>query len=130
MLKFLKNFIIATGIVLIGGAIAFMVVGYININYIVGELNKAELHFTWKPLYWVFLAAAAVLSLVGAFLLGLGLGIPRQTLKQRLKMATETSAASDHDLSKKHDQSKKQDAPTAPMATTPIAPLSPVQPDR
>jgi hypothetical protein len=93
VLKFLKNFIIATGIVLIGAAVAFMVVSYMTINSISATLvTTPQTEFQWKPLYWFYLGGAAVSSLVGAFLLGLGIGIPRQTLKQKLKKTTETQA--------------------------------------
>jgi len=92
VLKFLKNFIIATGIVLVGAAIALMVVSYIQINYIVTTLASAHLDFEWKPLYWVYLGGAAGFALLGAFALGLGFGIPKQTFKQRLKK-TDAKAA-------------------------------------
>ncbi|MDR0489099.1 MAG: hypothetical protein LBG99_06870 [Propionibacteriaceae bacterium] len=104
MLKFLRTTIIAVGIVLIGAAIALMIVSYIQINYVVTTLATANLDFEWKTLYWFFLAGAGLAALLGAFSLGLGIGMPKRTFKQRLK-ETEKAVTS---------------APVPPAAPAPV----------
>ena len=85
MLKFLRGLLIALGIILIGAAIALIIVSFIQINYVVTTLGTSNLDFEWKPLYWFFLGAGALGSLLGGFALGLGVGMPKRTFKQRLK---------------------------------------------
>ena len=85
MLKFLRGLIIAIGIVLIGAAIALMIVSTIQINYLVETISQSDLAFTWKPVYWFFLVGAGVAGLLGGFGVGLGVGMPKRSFKQRLE---------------------------------------------
>lgn len=95
MLKFLRGLVIALGIVLVGAAIALMVVSYIQINYLVTSTSAPNMESNWKPLYWWYLIGAAVGSLVGAFCLGLGVGMPKRSFKKRLKdIETQSAPAS------------------------------------
>ncbi|MDR2931195.1 MAG: hypothetical protein LBV06_09875 [Propionibacteriaceae bacterium] len=85
MLKFLKGFLLVLGAVLIVATIVLMVWDVIQINQVVAVANANKSNaagFNANPRNWVLLGAGA--ALVGGLLLGLGLGMPNRTFKQRL----------------------------------------------
>jgi len=82
MLKFLRVVCIAVGIVLIVATLGLMIWNVIQINQLVTTADAANMLTNPNPRYWVMLGVGG--ALVGGFALGLGLGMPKQTFKQRL----------------------------------------------
>ncbi|MDR2895710.1 MAG: hypothetical protein LBV30_03515 [Propionibacteriaceae bacterium] len=86
MLKFLKQFCIWLGIILIVATIGLVIWDTIQINTLaaVANANKSSsAGFIENPRNWVLLGVAA--ALIGGVVLGLGLGMPGHTFKQKME---------------------------------------------
>lgn len=93
MLKVLKGILIAVGIVLIAATIVLTVWDVIQINQLVAVANankSNQASFNSNPRNWILLGAAG--ALIGGFVLGFGLGIPKFTFKQRLQAKSDEEA--------------------------------------
>ena len=93
MLKFLRGLLIAIGIVLIVATLALLVYDIIQINQIVAVANANKSNaagFNPNPRWLIILGVGG--ALLGGFVLGFGLGLPKRTFKQRLQEQTEQEA--------------------------------------
>ena len=90
MLKVLKWVLIGVGAVLIGATIALIVWDIIQINHLVTTADAANMSTNANPRWWVALGAGG--GVLGGFALGVGVGLPRRTFKQRLQGAVDADA--------------------------------------
>jgi hypothetical protein len=84
--KFLKGLLLGLGAVLIVATIVLVVWDVIQINHLaeVAEANRsAQAAVAANPRAWVLLGAAG--ALIGGFVLGCGVALPRRTFRQRLQ---------------------------------------------
>lgn len=84
MLKFLKGTLIVVGVVLVVVAVVLLVKNIIDVNQLsaVASANKSNNLYP-NPRNQVMLMGAA--GLLGGFAAGLGIGMPSQTFRQRIK---------------------------------------------
>jgi Na+/proline symporter len=100
MLKFLKNLLIIFGLILLIAAVVLLVKNVYDITNITNVANANNSAMPWtNPRNLILIQVGG--TLVAGFLLGLGIGMPKQTFKQRLEekhasAPNETRAAGDN----------------------------------
>jgi len=88
MLKVLKGVLIVLGVVFVVAAIVLLIWDIVQVNSLVTVANANQASSAEpnsNPWLWILLAGIG--AVVGGFLLGFGLGIPKRTFKQRLQDA-------------------------------------------
>ncbi|MDR2975510.1 MAG: hypothetical protein LBV00_12530 [Propionibacteriaceae bacterium] len=127
MLKFLKQLLIWIGVVVIVATIVVMVWDTIQLNQLIAVVNASkstQASQAGNPLPWLLIAVAA--GLVGGLLLGLGIGLPGRTFKQRVNDQLKSADQQVVDLNQVTQQPARTGMVHTPSATPVLSGSDPV----